>query len=81
VTYSDRIVYREAEKMSRYRIRRVPFVLAVDDAFERPYGLWDSSNRVYVNQYGKPDPNYCAASKDVAVMRRRDLNEYDRSRA
>ena len=65
---------------ARFRIRRVPFVAAEYDRIAHPYGLRDSRERVYVDKYGRPDPDYWCVSRAVAVMRRRDLNEYDRGR-
>ena len=65
----------------RYRIRRMPFVTPEYDAVSSPYGLWDTRERVYVNKYGYPDTDYWCVSRAVAVMRRRDLNEYERSNA
>ena len=65
--------------MSRYRIKRVPFTREEYDAISRPYGLWDTIARAYVNKWGEPDADYWTTCKEVAVMRRRDLNEYERA--
>lgn len=65
--------------MARYRIRRVPFIISEIDALRPPFGLWDTPERVYVDKFGRPDPDYYAVSREVAVMRRRDLNEYARN--
>lgn len=67
--------------MSRYRIRRVTFCpyLPGDPELEDgtlPYGLWDTVEHVYVNKWGQPDSEYWCISREVAVMRRRDLNHY-----
>ena len=38
----------------RYHIRRVPFTVEYDSV-SRPYGIWDTVERCYVNKYGLPD--------------------------
>jgi hypothetical protein len=43
------------------------------------YSLWDTERSCYVNKWGDPDSDYHCVSRDVAVMRRRDLNEYRRT--
>lgn len=58
----------------RYRIKRVPMIHKEYDDFTPPWGLWDIQDQVYVNKYGEPDPDYWAWSRQVAEMRRRDLN-------
>lgn len=63
----------------RYRIKRVPFLAEDYDSVSHPYGLWDSVERCYVNRYGEPDRDYYAATRGVAIMRRRNLNEYARN--
>jgi len=64
--------------MGRYRIRRLPVAIPSYDAVTKPYGLWDSVERCYVDKYGRPDPEhgYWCSSREVAVMRRRDLNAW-----
>ncbi len=67
--------------MTRYRIQRLPAIVPEYDAHVRPYGLWDKREKRYVDKYGRPDPlnEYYCLDKAVAVMRRRDLNEYSRA--
>ncbi len=41
-----------------------------------PYGLWDTVKHCWVDRFGDPSEDYWAYNRDVAVMRRRDLNHY-----
>ncbi len=68
--------------MARFRIRRLPILKDEYDSQAKPYGLWDTVDRCYVDKYGAEDSTneYWAVDRSVAVMRRRDLNEYDRMR-
>ena len=67
---------------ARYRIRRKPFdVIPHGDPMAHPdgkpyepYGLWDTQEHCWVDKWGQPDPAYWACCRDVATMRRRDLN-------
>ncbi len=71
---------------ARYRIRRKTDVLVEIDAGDArpslhadgtpitPYGLWDTVEHRWVDRWGEPDETYWACCRDVAVMRRRDMN-------
>jgi hypothetical protein len=45
------------------------------------YGIRDTVLKTYVNRWGEPDPDYWAVTADVAKMRSRDLNQWDRERS
>jgi hypothetical protein len=66
------------KKQSRYRIRRLPRPVPEYDSTRAPYGLWDTEENQYVTRWGDPDPEnlYWCSHRDVAVMRRRDLNHW-----
>lgn len=70
---------------ARYRIRRKPISaeIAADLQTEpthpdgtpiEPYGLWDTVEHRWVDKWGEPDEGYWACCRDVAMMRRRDMN-------
>jgi hypothetical protein len=40
------------------------------------YGIRETATGIWVDQYGRPDPEYYAATPDVAKMRARDLRMY-----
>ena len=66
--------YRIRQKAARgtsYRFGNHP-----DGTPMHPYGLWDTVEHRWVNKWGEPDPDYWTCCRDVAVMRRRDLNGY-----
>lgn len=67
---------------ARYRIRAKD-PRTIDGGFETrhpdgtpqvPYGLWDTVEHRWVNKWGQASEEYWACCRDVAVMRRRDLN-------
>lgn len=73
-------------RAARFRIRRKPDVaISREDSLMEhpdgrpvePYGLWDTREHCWVNKYGQPDTEYSTCCRDVAVMRRRDLNIYE----
>lgn len=45
-----------------------------DGTPSEPYGLWDTLEHRWVNKWGEADEIYSTCCRDVAVMRRRDLN-------
>ncbi len=67
---------------ARYRIRRKTGPVEgwspehPDGSPITPYGLWDTVEHRWVDRWGTPDETYWACCRDVAVMRRRDLNGY-----
>ncbi len=72
---------------ARYRIRAKTDVELIDKGDARPslhpdgspitpYGLWDTAEHRWVDKWGQPDATYWACCRDVAVMRRRDLNGF-----
>ena len=67
--------------MSRYRIKRVPFLMEDYDAASHPWGIWDTIEKCHVDKFGRPDADYYAVTRGVAEMRRRDLNEYAKARS
>lgn len=58
----------------RFHIRRVPITHPEYDSVSRPYGIFDTVGRVFVNKWGVADSGYWCSTRAVAAMRCRDLN-------
>lgn len=50
-------------------------VTHADGSPMEPYGIWDTEQQCWVDKWGDPSDEYWATSREVAMMRARELRE------